>query len=101
MTKHYADDPEVVFIAVQTTFEGYGINTFEKAKTTMARYNLTIPTGQSGTEGTFSPLMRAYRTGGTPWTIIIDKSGVVRYNDYFIPPQRAISIIDVLKARTS
>ncbi len=88
-------------MAVQTTFEGYSINTFDKAKATMARYNLSIPTGQSGSEEAGSQLMRAYRTGGTPWTIIIDKSGVVRYNDYFIPPQRAISVIDMLKKRTS
>ncbi len=67
----------------------------------MARYNLSIPTGQSGSEETRSHLMQAYRTGGTPWTIIIDKSGVVRYNDYFITPKRAISVIDVLKKRTS
>lgn len=87
-------------MAVQTTFEGYSVNTFEKAKATMARYNLSIPTGQSGTEDAFSPLMRAYRTGGTPWSIIIDKSGVVRYNDYFVSPKRAISVIDILKKQT-
>ncbi len=97
MTQHYADDPDVVFIAVQTTFEGYGINTFERAKATMARYKLSIPTGQSGAEDASSPLMRAYRTGGTPWTIIIDKSGVVRYNDYFVTPKQAIAVIDTLK----
>ncbi len=89
-------------MAVQTTFEGYySINTLDKAKATMARYNLSIPTGQSGSEKTRSRLMQAYRTGGTPWTIVIDKSCVVRYNDYFIAPQRAISIIDVLKDRAS
>lgn len=88
-------------MAVQTTFEGYSINTLDKAKATMARYNLSIPTGQSGSEATRSRLMQAYRTGGTPWTIIIDKSGVVRYNDYFITPQRAISVIEVLKDRAS
>lgn len=101
MTKHYEGDSEVAFVAVQTTFEGYGINTFEKAKSTMARYDLSIPTGQSGDETTRSRLMQAYRTGGTPWTIIIDKSGVVRYNDFFIDPKRAIAIIDILKGRTS
>ena len=91
----------MTFLAVQTTFEGYSINTSEKAKSTMARYNLSIPTGQSGREGERSRLMQAYRTGGTPWTIIIDKSGVVRYNDFFIEPQKAISVIDILKKRSS
>ena len=67
----------------------------------MARYNLSIPTGQSGSDGTRSSLMQAYRTGGTPWTIIIDKSGVVRYNDFFINPKQAISVIDILKNQSS
>ena len=91
----------MTFLAVQTTFEGHSINTSEKAKSTMARYHLSIPTGQSGSEGARSSLMQAYRTGGTPWTIIIDKSGVVRYNDFFIDPQKAISVIDILKNRSS
>ena len=84
-------------MAVQTTFEGYSFNTFEKGKATMARYGLSMPMGQSGGDDAMSPLMRAYRTGGTPWTIIIDKSGVVRFNDYFVTTQRAISVIDLLK----
>jgi hypothetical protein len=42
--------------------------------------------------------MRAYRTGGTPWTIIIDRDGVVRYNDFRVKPKAAISLINKLKS---
>lgn len=27
-------------------------------------------------------IMKAYRTGGTPWTVIIDKQGRIRFNDF-------------------
>ena len=41
--------------------------------------------------------MRNYRTGGTPWTIIIDKQKIVRFNDFHIAPEHAIAMIDQLK----
>ena len=43
-----------------------------------------------------SVVMRRYRSGGTPWTVIIDRDGVVRYNDFSVQPTRAISLIDRL-----
>ncbi len=63
----------------------------------MAQYDLTVPTGQSGTPDSQSRLMRAYRTGGTPWTIIIDKQGVVQFNNYHIQAAQAIQLIERLK----
>jgi len=94
----YADDAEVAFVAVQTTFEGFGSNGFAQARQTAARYGLTIPVGQSGTAQQPSALMRNYRTGGTPWVIIIDRRGVVRFNDFHIAPQQAVQFMDALKA---
>ena len=94
----YADDAEVAFVAVQTTFEGFGSNGVAQARQTAARYGLTIPVGQSGTAKQPSALMRDYRTGGTPWVIIIDRRGVVRFNDFHIAPQQAVQVIDALKA---
>ena len=32
LTKHYANDPDVAFVAIQTTFEGYGFNTLVRPK---------------------------------------------------------------------
>ena len=97
LTNHYANDPNVAFVAIQTTFEGYGFNTFSKAKATIDRYDLTVPTGQSGDPDMRSRLMQSYRTGGTPWTIIIDKQGVVRFNNYHIQAAQAIQLIEYLK----
>jgi len=92
-----ADD--VAFVAVQTAFEGFSTNTAANAKATGERYSLSIPIGHSGAEGKRSTLMQAYKTGGTPWTIIIDKDGVVRYNDFHITPEQGEKLISELRKR--
>ena len=91
--KHYDD---VAFVAVQTVFEGQKINTTRKLKKTQKKYGLEIPFGQDtganmGRE--HANLMHNYRTGGTPWVIIIDKSGKVIFNDYHIEAKYANRII--------
>jgi thiol-disulfide isomerase/thioredoxin len=97
LAAHYQNDPDVAFVAIQTTFEGYSFNTFGKTHDIASRYHLSMPIGQSGDAGEASSLMRHYRTGGTPWTILIDKQGVVRFNDFHVEPAAAIRMIDVLK----
>jgi peroxiredoxin len=87
----------VAFVAVQTVFEGFSSNTVKQAKETAERYDLDIPIGHSGAKGEFSALMRSYRTGGTPWTIIIDKQGVVRFNGFQIEAEGAIHVLAALK----
>ena len=86
----------MAFVAVQTSFEGFHANTFERAKEVMNKYSLMIPVGQSGTTSKSSALMARYRTGGTPWTIIIDRTGIVRYNNYHIQPESAVELINRL-----
>ena len=96
--KDFADDDAVGIVAIQTTFEGFSSNTFERAKAIAKKYDLHIPIGQSGTAGSKSKIMQNYRTGGTPWTIIIDKNGVVRYNDFHITAEAASKLIRKLKS---
>lgn len=40
--------------------------------------------------------MHAHRTGGTPWTIIIDKKGVVRFNGFHISREKATALVEQL-----
>jgi thiol-disulfide isomerase/thioredoxin len=80
----YDDADDVEFITVQTVFEGFSTNTPQAAWSTAERYELDIPVGHSGSRSQRSQLMRRYRTGGTPWTIIIDKQGVVRYDGFHV-----------------
>ena len=93
----YKDDKQVEFVVIQSTFEGHSTNTAAKLKPVAAKYKLPIPFGQSrGSRGT-PEIMQKYRTGGTPWSVIIDKQGKVQFNDYFITADNASSIIDGLK----
>ena len=97
---HYEDEDEddVVFVTVQTTFEGFETNSAEGAKRTAERYGLDIPVGHSGDRRQRSPVMRAYRTGGTPWTVIVDREGIVRFNAFHITRPEATRLIDRLLA---
>jgi len=99
LTKRFEGDEDVAFVAVQTTFEGFGTNTPDKALQTANRYDLEIPVGHSGAAAAPSPLMRDYRGGGTPWTVIIGRDGVVRFNDFHITPDEAERLINHLKDR--
>ncbi len=92
------DNKDIAFVAIQTVFEGYSTNNAQAAWRTADRYDLKIPVGHDGSNGKRSLIMKRYRTGGTPWTIIIDKQGVVRYNDFHIKPEQAIKIINRLRA---
>ena len=95
----FEDNDDVAFVAIQTVFEGYSSNTFEHAKQVARKYKLTIPVGQSGEKGTRSKVMTRYRSGGTPWVVIIDRDGVVRYNDFHIGVEAAEKLLHtVLKS---
>jgi len=96
MISHFGDNQDVAFVAIQTVFEGFGTNTFKRAKSVGKEYDLTIPIGQSGDAGKHSELMQRYRTGGTPWTIIIDQKGIVRFNDFHVSQEKATRLIQNL-----
>ncbi|MDP6543186.1 MAG: sialate O-acetylesterase [Phycisphaerae bacterium] len=97
----YKDDDSVQFVVFQTVFEDRAskpVNTFENLKKIATKYSLTMPFAQSGSREDKSKLMRAYKTRGTPWTMIIDKKGVIRYGGFHITPADASKLIDKLKA---
>jgi len=97
--KHYKERDDIQFVAIQTVFEGFGTNTAEKAKETADAFGLSIPIGHDpGSSGKRSNILERYRTGGTPWTMLIDRAGVVRANDFFMSPKESIEILDGLLA---
>ena len=97
LTKKFKNDPDVAFVAIQTTFEGHSVNTPDKLKAMATRYDLKIPFGQSAGDKGTPDIMRKYRTGGTPWTVIIDQQGTVRFNGFHISPAAATTAIEQLK----
>ena len=84
-------------VAIQTTFEGYSSNTIDKLEVMQQRYSLPIimghDQGNSDTH-THPTTMRSYRTGGTPWAILISPDGIVLYNDFSIHAENVITYLN-------
>ena len=97
LEEKFRDQSDVQFVAIQTTFEGHRTNTPDKLEAMSKRYNLKIPFGQSKGDSGTPAIMRAYRTGGTPWVIIIDKQGKVVFNDYHVDANAAVAAIEQLR----
>jgi len=97
LAKHYDGDDEVGLVVIQTVFEGFMVNSELAAKLIIKRYSLEMPVGHSGSSDKRSRFMRDYKSGGTPWTVIIDKKGVVRFNDFHADADEIIKFIDLLK----
>ena len=86
-------DPRFVALGIQTVFEGFQTNTRDRVREIQLRYDLNIPMGHDAgnPDGDHRPrTMRDYRTGGTPWIVIIDPQAQVVFNDYHLNTERFI-----------
>lgn len=92
----YQDRDDVVFLAVQTVFEGFDVNTYERMREDQKHYDLGIPFGHDvGDVSTHnrSSIMHGYRSGGTPWFIVLDEDHRVVYNDFRITVEQAQALL--------
>ncbi len=87
-----AGNPNIAFAGIQTVFEGSFINTVDKVRKTQLQYDLKMPMGHDPGDGR-SRTMMAYRTGGTPWMILINPNREVVYNDFGINADAAIEFL--------
>jgi len=96
----YKNNENVAFLAIQTTFEGHRTNTKDKLVPTQGKYDLWVPMGHDASKHSKTypvpETMLDYRTGGTPWTVIIDRNGKVAFNNFHIKKEDAIELIDNL-----
>jgi hypothetical protein len=85
----------VVFLAIQTVFEGHHENTFDKMLEIQKLYDLKIPFGNdAGDDGkSISKIFWNYNIGGTPWFIFIDKNNKVVYSDFRFNEEIAIKFL--------
>ncbi len=89
-----ADNPRVAFAGIQTVFEGFGVNTVDKVREIQLQYDLRIPMGHDPGDHDRPPqTMLKYRTGGTPWMILITPQRQVVYNDFSINADKAIEFL--------
>lgn len=79
------------FAVVQTVFEGEDKNTREKLRETQAQYKLNIPFGHDSKNGQYPSVMEDYKSGGTPWFILINPKGEVVFNDFGLDADKLIN----------
>ncbi|MFT5259590.1 MAG: hypothetical protein ACI9J2_001176 [Saprospiraceae bacterium] len=96
ITHAFLDEPLVETLAIQTTFEGFGSNTQDKVREMQLRYDLPILMGHD--DGQLNAhhrpnTMMDYRTGGTPWLVLIAPDGSVIFNDYHLNTDQAIQYL--------
>ena len=99
LTDVFKDNDSVVFLAVQTVFEGHSVNTRDKLRANQEKYHLKIPMAHDPGDPQSDPIpmtMKKYRSGGTPWTVIIDPGGKVVYNQFHIEVDQAMIMINDL-----
>jgi thiol-disulfide isomerase/thioredoxin len=95
----FADNPKIAFAGIQTVFEGHYTNTVDKVREIQLRYDLRMPMGHDpGLDERQPRTMRDYRTGGTPWMILIDPRRQVVFNDFGIDVDKAIAFLDAQTA---
>ncbi len=88
----------ITFLAIQTVFEGFESNTFDKLIETQKQYDIQIPFGHdAGDDGkSTSNIMKNYQTGGTPWFIFIDKHDAIVFSDFHLNINAAIAFLKTL-----
>lgn len=99
MVEALQGNDNISFLAIQTVFEGFESNTYEKMVETQKEYGLKIPFGHdAGDDGkSHSNIMKDYKTGGTPWFVFIDKHDNVVYSDFHLNPDAAIEFFKAIK----
>ncbi len=98
LTKHYEGNDGIVFLAIQTAFEGFLDNTPDKLPVTAKKFGLKIPLGHYTKVPAFPGVSGAYKPGGTPWWVIIDRQGIVEYNGFILNEEEAIKGFDKMLA---
>lgn len=97
MQKAFFGHPKVEIAAIQTVFEGFGTNTEDKLAEMRERYALKIrmghDTGKKSADDHRPSTMRLYRTGGTPWLILIRPDGKVVFNDFHVNTEKLIEYV--------
>jgi len=93
----FSEHPDVAIAAVQTVFEGHRSNTQADVRKLQLRYELPIPMGHDAGDPqthTLPTTMKKYRTGGTPWLILIAPDGIVAFDGYHVDPDKLIDFVD-------
>ncbi len=84
------------FAVVQTVFEGFEQNTFDRLRETQLHYELDLPFGHDAIAGRHPTIMEDYQTRGTPWFILINAEGEIVFNDFTLDADRLIENVELI-----
>ena len=98
LVERYKGNDEIVFLAIQTAFEGFLDNTPDKLRVTAKKFALDIPFGHNIKAQGFPGISGAYKPRGTPWWVIIDRKGIVEYNGSLLNEEEAVKGFEKLLA---
>ncbi len=95
-------DKGVGLAAIQTVFEGSDVNTFDRLRENQRRYGLRVPFGHAvadpASADAVPAIMEAYRSGGTPWFVVIAPDGRVVYDGFRLDAKSLIQTLRPLAA---
>lgn len=83
------------FFAIQTVFEGFEENSYDKLVEIQNKYSLKISFGHDAgdDDSSFSNVINDYNTGGTPWFIVINPENKIIFSGFRINVEGAIEYI--------
>ena len=94
-------DKDVGLAAIQTVFEGTEANTFDRLRENQRRYGLRVPFGHavadSPSADALPAIMKAYRSGGTPWFVVIAPDDRVVYDGFLLAADGLIHALQPLR----
>jgi thiol-disulfide isomerase/thioredoxin len=95
-------EKDVGLAAIQTVFEGSEVNTFDRLRENQRRYGLRVPFGHAVAEGASAAavpaIMEVYRSGGTPWFVVIAPNGYVVYDGFRLDAESLVQTLRPLAA---
>ena len=98
LVDRYKGNDGIVFLAVQTAFEGFLDNTPDKLAVAAKKFELDIPFGHYTKVPGFPGVSGTYKPGGTPWWVIIDRERKVEYNGFILNEEEAVKGFDKMLA---
>jgi thiol-disulfide isomerase/thioredoxin len=90
-------DKGVGVAAIQTVFEGSEVNTFDRLRENQLRYGLRVPFGHAVADSTsldtVPAIIKAYRSAGTPWFVVIAPDSRVVYDGFLLAADDLIKVL--------
>lgn len=97
LEKQFAKSKDVVLFHLHTVWEAENVNTPERGEREVKDHGIKVPFAYDGhVDGhRTSVFMHTFGTGGTPWSVVIDKKGKVRFNG--VTPQKPEQLVELVE----